>query len=141
MRSDLLSNHLDVIGNLHHAFSVHWRFSTKLSSSICTGGSPPSYLLLSAYKGLFLVCLESGTLCKRKSDSTPRRSNLLVDLVLAILGSRVGAPQKSQRSWSTCRGGGGSRGKIYNFTSLIFGVAWASACHSLSRTEWTTWKK
>ena len=26
MRSDLLSNHLDVIGNLHHASTVHWRF-------------------------------------------------------------------------------------------------------------------
>ena len=39
MRSDLLSNHLDVIGNLHHAFVVHWRFSTKLSSSICIQGS------------------------------------------------------------------------------------------------------
>jgi hypothetical protein len=26
MRSDLLSNHLDVIGNLHHASIVHWRF-------------------------------------------------------------------------------------------------------------------
>jgi hypothetical protein len=25
---------------------------------LCTGGSPPSYLLLSAYKGLFLVCLK-----------------------------------------------------------------------------------
>jgi hypothetical protein len=24
----------------------------------CTGGSPPSYLLPSAYKGLFLVCLK-----------------------------------------------------------------------------------
>jgi hypothetical protein len=35
MRSDLLSSHLDVIGNLHHASAVHWRFSTKLSSSIC----------------------------------------------------------------------------------------------------------
>ena len=43
MRSDLLSNHLDVIGNLHHASAVHWRFSTKLSS---------------AFKGLFLVCLK-----------------------------------------------------------------------------------
>ena len=39
MRSDLLSSHLDVIGNLHHAFAVHWRFSTKLSSSICIQGS------------------------------------------------------------------------------------------------------
>jgi hypothetical protein len=35
MRSDLLSNHLDVIGNLHHASDVNWRFSTKLYSSIC----------------------------------------------------------------------------------------------------------
>jgi hypothetical protein len=43
MRSDLLSSHLDVIGNLHHAFAVHWRFSAKLSSS---------------YKSLFLVCLK-----------------------------------------------------------------------------------
>jgi hypothetical protein len=25
---------------------------------LCTGGSPPSYLLLSACKGLFLVCLK-----------------------------------------------------------------------------------
>jgi hypothetical protein len=25
---------------------------------LCTRGSPPSYLLLSAYKGLFLVCLK-----------------------------------------------------------------------------------
>jgi hypothetical protein len=25
---------------------------------LCTGGSPPSYLLLSAYKSLFLVCLK-----------------------------------------------------------------------------------
>jgi hypothetical protein len=25
---------------------------------LCTGGSPPSYLLLSAYKGLFLVCFK-----------------------------------------------------------------------------------
>jgi hypothetical protein len=25
---------------------------------MCTGGSPPSYLLLSAFKGLFLVCLK-----------------------------------------------------------------------------------
>jgi hypothetical protein len=25
---------------------------------LCTGGSPPSYLLLSTYKGLFLVCLK-----------------------------------------------------------------------------------
>ena len=25
---------------------------------LCTGGSPPSYLLLSAFKGLFLVCLK-----------------------------------------------------------------------------------
>jgi hypothetical protein len=25
---------------------------------LCTGGSPPSSLLLSAYKGLFLVCLK-----------------------------------------------------------------------------------
>ena len=33
MRSDLLSSHLNVIGNIHHAFVVHWRFSTKLSSS------------------------------------------------------------------------------------------------------------
>ena len=33
MRSDLLSSHLDVIGNLHHASVVHWRFFTKLSSS------------------------------------------------------------------------------------------------------------
>jgi hypothetical protein len=43
MRSDLLSNHLDVIGNLHQASAMHWRFSTKLSS---------------AYKGFFLVCLK-----------------------------------------------------------------------------------
>ena len=35
MRSDLRSSHLDVIGNIHHASTVHWRFSTKLSSSIC----------------------------------------------------------------------------------------------------------
>jgi len=43
MRSDLLSNHLDIISfvieNLHHASVVHWRFSTKLSSSICIQGS------------------------------------------------------------------------------------------------------
>jgi hypothetical protein len=26
---------------------------------LCTRGSPPSYLLLSAYKGLFLVCLKA----------------------------------------------------------------------------------
>ena len=39
MRSDLMSSHLDVIGNLHHASVVHWRFSTKLSSSICIQGS------------------------------------------------------------------------------------------------------
>jgi hypothetical protein len=25
---------------------------------LCTGGSPPSYLLLSAHKGLFLVCFK-----------------------------------------------------------------------------------
>jgi hypothetical protein len=25
---------------------------------LCTGGSPPSYLLLFVYKGLFLVCLK-----------------------------------------------------------------------------------
>jgi hypothetical protein len=25
---------------------------------LCTGGSPPSYLLLYAYKGLFLVCFK-----------------------------------------------------------------------------------
>jgi hypothetical protein len=25
---------------------------------LCTGGSPPSYLFPSAYKGLFLVCLK-----------------------------------------------------------------------------------
>jgi hypothetical protein len=25
---------------------------------LCIGGSPPSYLLLSAYKSLFLVCLK-----------------------------------------------------------------------------------
>jgi hypothetical protein len=25
---------------------------------LCTGGSPPSYLLLSAYRSLFLVCLK-----------------------------------------------------------------------------------
>jgi hypothetical protein len=25
---------------------------------LCTGGSPPSYLLPSAYKGLFLVCFK-----------------------------------------------------------------------------------
>jgi hypothetical protein len=25
---------------------------------LCTGGSPPSYLLPSTYKGLFLVCLK-----------------------------------------------------------------------------------
>ena len=43
MRSDLLSNHLDVIGNLHHAFVVHWRFSIMLSS---------------AYRSLFLVWLK-----------------------------------------------------------------------------------
>jgi hypothetical protein len=41
MRSDLLSSHLDVIGNLHHASAVHWRFSTKLSSSICVQESLP----------------------------------------------------------------------------------------------------
>jgi hypothetical protein len=35
MRYDLLSSHLDVIGNLHHSSVVHWRFSTKLSSFIC----------------------------------------------------------------------------------------------------------
>jgi hypothetical protein len=45
MRSDLLSSHLDVIEI----------FTTLL---LCTGGSPPSYLLLSAYKSLFLVCLK-----------------------------------------------------------------------------------
>jgi hypothetical protein len=45
MRSDLLSSHLDVIGI----------FTTLL---LCTGGSPPSYLLLSAYRSLFLVCLK-----------------------------------------------------------------------------------
>jgi hypothetical protein len=39
MRSDLLSNHLDVIGNIHHTSFVHWRFSTKLCSSICIQGS------------------------------------------------------------------------------------------------------
>jgi hypothetical protein len=43
MRSDLLSNHLDIISllekNLHHASAVHWRFATKLSSSICIQGS------------------------------------------------------------------------------------------------------
>jgi hypothetical protein len=39
MRSDLLSNHLDVVGNLHHASTVHWRFSIKLSSYICIQGS------------------------------------------------------------------------------------------------------
>jgi hypothetical protein len=33
MRSDPLSSHLDIIGNLHHASTVNWRFSTKLSSS------------------------------------------------------------------------------------------------------------
>jgi hypothetical protein len=33
MRSDLLSSHLDVIGNIHHTSTVHWRFSAKLSSS------------------------------------------------------------------------------------------------------------
>jgi hypothetical protein len=33
MRSDLLSSHLDVIGNLYHASALHWRFSTKLSFS------------------------------------------------------------------------------------------------------------
>ena len=43
MRSDLLSSHLDVIGNLHHASAVHWRFSTMLSS---------------AYRSLFLVWLK-----------------------------------------------------------------------------------
>jgi hypothetical protein len=43
MRSDLLSSHLDVIGNLHHAFVVHWRFSIMLSS---------------AYRRLFLVCFK-----------------------------------------------------------------------------------
>jgi hypothetical protein len=43
MRSDLLSSRLDVIGNLHHASVVHWRFSTKLSS---------------AYRRLFLVCFK-----------------------------------------------------------------------------------
>jgi hypothetical protein len=46
MRSDLLSSHLDVIGNIHHASVVHWRFSTKLSSSVST------------YRSLFLVCLK-----------------------------------------------------------------------------------
>jgi hypothetical protein len=45
MRSDLCSNHLDVIGNLHHASIVYWRFSTKLSSTICI-------------QGFFLVCLK-----------------------------------------------------------------------------------
>jgi hypothetical protein len=39
MRSNLLSNHLDVIGNLHHTSAEYWRFSTKLSSSICIQGS------------------------------------------------------------------------------------------------------
>ena len=39
MRFDLLSSHLDVIGNLHHTSAVHWRFFTKLSSSICIQGS------------------------------------------------------------------------------------------------------
>jgi hypothetical protein len=33
MRSDLLSSHLAVIGNLHHASAVHWRFFAKLSTS------------------------------------------------------------------------------------------------------------
>jgi hypothetical protein len=46
MRSDVLSSHLDVIGNLHHASVVHWRLSTKLSSSICihesSSGMPQS---------------------------------------------------------------------------------------------------
>jgi hypothetical protein len=34
MRSYLLSSHFDVVGNLHHASAVHWRFSAKLAS-IC----------------------------------------------------------------------------------------------------------
>jgi hypothetical protein len=39
MRFDLLSSHLDVIGNLHHASAVHWRFSAKLSFSYLHTGS------------------------------------------------------------------------------------------------------
>jgi hypothetical protein len=39
MRSNLLGNHLDVIGNLHHTSTMHWRFSTKLSSTIYIQGS------------------------------------------------------------------------------------------------------
>jgi hypothetical protein len=58
MRSDLLSNHLDVI---HHASAVHWMFFTKLSSSICIQGSlsgmpltleiASSYALYSIFSG------------------------------------------------------------------------------------------
>jgi hypothetical protein len=33
-----------------------WEIFTTLL--LCTGGSPPSYLLLFAYKGFFLVCLK-----------------------------------------------------------------------------------
>jgi hypothetical protein len=46
MRSDLLSNHLDVIGNLHHASVVHWRFFHQV------------IVFLSSYKGLFMVFLK-----------------------------------------------------------------------------------
>jgi hypothetical protein len=57
MRSDLLCNHLDVIGNLHHTSSMHWRFSTKLSFSICMQGSlfgmPQGLVIFSSYAYLF----------------------------------------------------------------------------------------
>jgi hypothetical protein len=55
MKSDLLSNHLDVIGNLHHTSVVHWRFSTKFSS-ICIQGSlfgMPQRLRLFFIRSLF----------------------------------------------------------------------------------------
>jgi hypothetical protein len=62
MRSDLLSNHLDVIGNIHHAFAVHWRFSTKLFSSISIQGSlsgmPQSLVIASSY-ALYSISLEN----------------------------------------------------------------------------------
>jgi hypothetical protein len=65
MRFDLLSSHLDVIGNLHHAFVVHWRFSTKLSSSICVqeslSGMPQGLEI--ALHTLFIQFLWRNILC------------------------------------------------------------------------------
>ena len=56
----MVIHHPDLLSNYSNTISLLSKIFTTLL--LCIGGSPPSCLLLFAYKGLFLVCLKALTL-------------------------------------------------------------------------------